>query len=349
MPVRGATVDPPALRAALERLPRVPLAHLPTPLEAAPRLARAAGLASLYVKRDDLTGLALGGNKTRQLEFLLGEARAAGATAIVTGGGVESNHCRQLAAACAKLGLRACLILRGKLPARAEGNALLDALLGAETRPIPAERFYAEFAAAAAAWSSELRARGERPHLIDTLGWDSPSLGVAALGYVRAAFELEEQFATERWRPDVVYVCSGAATQAGLLVAKHALGLAYEIVGISASPFIPDKDQVIARVAGRALRSLGIEASITPADVTNLADQIGPGYGLATPASAEALRLAARLEGLLLDPTYTAKAMAGLLDRARRGIIPEGRAVLFIHTGGAPNLFLERNAEAITA
>ena len=339
-PISGTS----ALADALGGMPRVPLALLPTPLERAPRLGRAIGLPSLHVKRDDLTGLALGGNKARQLEYLLGEARAKHATAVITGAGVESNHCRQLAAACAKLGLRAFLILRGDRPPQPEGNLLLSELVGAECRFIPGERFYADFAGVAEAWARELREAGEVPHLVDTLGWDSHSLGVAALGYVGAALELEEQFDRESWRPDVVYLCSGAATQAGLLVAKHALDLPYEIVGISASPFINDKQEVIASVARRAAALLGIDVAIEAADVTNLSEYIGEGYGMPTAASLDALRLAGRTEGMLLDPTYTSKALAGLIDRRRRGLVDAAASVLFIHTGGAPNLFLARNA-----
>ena len=341
-------LDRTSLAAAVARLPRVALADLPTPLEHASRLGQAIGVERLYVKRDDLTGLALGGNKTRQLEYLLGAALAEGATAVITGAGIESNHCRQVAAACAKLGLRACLIFRGARPPQPEGNLLLDELLGADRRFIPAERFYADFATTAESWTSELRAAGETPYVIDTLGWDSHSLGVAAIGYVQAALELEEQFARERWRPDLVYLCSGAATQAGLLVAKHALGLSYDIVGISASPFIPGKQDIIASVAGRAAALLGLDVRIDPSQVTNLSEYIGEGYGQPTPASGEAIRLAARLEGLLLDPTYTAKALAGLIDRRRRGLVAPAAAVLFIHTGGTPNLFLARNAGMAT-
>ena len=323
------------------------LGHLPTPLDDAPRLAREAGVASLHVKRDDLTGLALGGNKTRQLEYLMGDALAHGATAIITAGGVASNHCRQVAAACARLGLRACLVLRGDPPAQAEGNLLLSRVLGAETRFLPLAQFYERVLATAEEWAAELRAGGETPYLIDTIGWDSASLGIAALGYVDAALELEEQFAREGWRPDLAYLCSGAATQAGLLVARSALDLRYRVVAFSASPFIPDKPAVIATIARRASALLGLDLAFAPADVQNLDDQIGPGYGVATPASREALRLAASLEGLLLDPTYTAKALAGLLDHARTGRIDRSANVLFVHTGGAPNLFVSANAAAL--
>ena len=334
---------------ALSGMPRVSLADLPTPLEPTPRLARAAGLRSLYIKRDDLTGFALGGNKARQLEYLFGDALQHRATAVITGAGVESNHCRMVSAACAKLGMRACLILRGDEPRRVEGNLLLDKLFGAEVRYLAADRFYGEFATTADAWAAELRAAGEVPYLMDTLGSDSASLGIAALGYVQAMVELEGQFAQHGWRPDAIYVCSGAATQAGLLVAKRALDLPYSIVAFSASPFIPNKGDVIAKIATRAARLLGIGLEIAPSDVVNLEEQIGPGYGSSTPASRAALRLAARQEGLLLDPTYTAKALAGLLEHARRGRLDPDASVLFIHTGGTPSLFLARNAEELSA
>ena len=324
------------------------LAHLPTPLEPAPRLGSALGGTAIYVKRDDLTGLALGGNKVRQLEYLLGEAIHAGATAINTGAGVDSNHCRQLAAACAKLGLRACLVLRGERPTRLEGNLLLDAVFGAECRFIPGERFYDEFEQVASGWADALSTQGERPYLINTLGFDTHSVAVAALGYVQAALELEEQLAMLGWRPDVAYFCSGAATQAGLALAGKSLGLQYRLIGISASPFIPNKPAVIAQVATRAARILDLDLTFQPAEISNDDAYIGAGYGALTVASVAALRLAAQTEGLLLDPTYTAKALAGLIDHIGQGRIRADQKVLFLHTGGAPSVFLARN-EAITS
>jgi len=331
------------LRRALGRLPRVRLAQLPTPLEPAPRLGSALGGISIRVKRDDLTGLALGGNKARQLEYLLGEAIHRGATAIITGAGVDSNHCRQLSAACAKLGLRACLVFRGDQPARIEGNLLLDKLFGAECRFIPGERFYDEFDQVASGWADTLSAQGEKPYVINTLGFDSHSVAVAALGYVQAALEMEEQFDTLGWRPDVVYFCSGAATQAGLALARKCLGLPYRLIGISASPFITGKPAVIAQVATRAARILNLDLTFQAAEICNDDAYIGPGYGALTAASVDALRLAARTEGLLLDPTYTAKALGGLVDHIAQGRVPADEKVLFIHTGGAPSLFLARN------
>ena len=334
------------LRRALGRLPRVPLGYWPTPLEPAPRLSNALGGTMIYVKRDDLTGLALGGNKVRQLEYLLGEAIHLGATSIITGAGVDSNHCRQLAAACAKLGLRACLVLRGERPVRMEGNLLLDTLFGAECRFIPTERFYDEFEQVANGWADALSKDGERPYVVNTLGFDTHSVALAALGYAQAALELEEQFELLGWRPDVAYFCSGAATQAGLALAGKSLELPYRLVGISASAFIPDKPTVIAQVATRAARILDLDLTFQPAEISNEDAYIGGGYGALTAASLAALRLAARTEGLLLDPTYTAKALAGLLDHIGQGRIRSHERVLFLHTGGAPSVFLARN-EAI--
>ena len=335
------------LKAALERRPRVRLGHLPTPIEPAPRLSAALGGPDIAVKRDDLTGLALGGNKVRQLEYLLGEALETGATAILTGAGVDSNHCRLLASACARLGLRACLILRGEPPARLEGNLLLDVLFGAEKRFIPADRFYEDFAHVTEVWSAELRAAGERPYVIDTLGWDSHSLDVAALGYVQAALEMEDQFEARGWKPDTVVFCSGAATQAGLVAAQCLLRLPSRLIGVSASPFIANKQAIIAGVATRVLSLLGDARPVAPREVINLDGYIGAGYGALTLASIEAQHLAACTEGLLLDPTYTAKAMAALIDHVRTRRICAGERVLFLHTGGAPAVFLARNEAAV--
>lgn len=339
----SSVTSPADLRTALERLPRIPLARLPTPLEPAPRLGRAVGGVTIYVKRDDLTGMALGGNKVRQLEYLLGEAIDKGATAVISGAGVDSNHCRELSAACAKLGLRACLVLRGDRPSHLEGNLLLDTIFGAELRFIPTDRFYREFDGVASAWASELSANGERPHVINTLGGDSDSVALAAIAYVAAALELEEQFSGIGWRPDAAYFCSGAATQAGLALARKLLALPYRLVGFAASPFIPDKPHVIADIATRAARILGVAASVLPEEIVNDASYIGAGYGALTAASIHALQLAARTEGLLLDPTYTSKALAGLIDHARRGEVRPKEQVLFLHTGGAPAVFLSRN------
>lgn len=346
-PVPVAAARPAQVVQALAALPRVRLAELPTPLQAAPRLSERLGGPEIRVKRDDLTGLALGGNKTRQLEFLLGEALARGATAVLTGAGLQSNHCRQLAAACARLGLRACFLLRGERPPRLEGNLLLDALLGAECRFLAPEWFYTDFSVEAKAWADALAAQGERPYLVDVLGWDSPSLGLAAVGYVNAALEMERQFDESGWRPDALYVCSGAATQAGLTVARRLLDLPYRVVGISASPFIPHKPSVIAAIAQRAAHLIGFDLQVEARDVTNLDEYIGDGYGAPTPLSVEALHLAARTEGLLLDPTYTAKALGALVDHVRRGIVRGDERVLFLHTGGVPGLFLDHARELV--
>jgi len=188
-----------------------------------------------------------------------------------------------------------------------------------------------------------LSAQGERPYVINTLGWDTHSVALAALGYVQAALELEEQFEMLGWRPDVVYFCSGAATQAGLALARKSLALPYRLVGIAASPFIPDKPTVIAQVAMRAAGLLDLDLTFDQAEISNDDAYIGVGYGALTEASVAALRLAARTEGLLLDPTYTAKALAGLVDHIRRGQIRPHERVLFLHTGGAPSVFLSRN------
>jgi len=223
---------------------------------------------------------------------------------------------------------------------------MLDTLFGAECRFVPTERFYNEFEQVARDWADALSSEGERPYIINTLGFDTHSVAVAALGYVQAALELEEQFESLGWRPDVAYFCSGAATQAGLALAGKCLSLPYRLVGISASAFIPEKPTVIAQVATRAARILGLDLTLQPAEITNEDAYIGGGYGELTAASVAALRLAAETEGLLLDPTYTAKALAGLIDHIAQGRVGSRERVLFVHTGGAPSVFLSRN-EAI--
>ena len=240
------------LRGALARLPRVPLAHLPTPLEPAPRLSSALGGTTIYVKRDDLTGLALGGNKVRQLEYLLGEAVHAGATAVVTGAGVDSNHCRQLAAACAKLGLRACLILRGERPARMEGNLLLDTIFGAESGSSRRRGSTTSLnrLRVAGRRRSPRRANGR----MSSTRWGGTPTRSPSPRSATSRRPLSWRSSSRRSAGDRMSRTSALARRLRPASRWHgrALTLPYRLVGISASPFIPDKPTVIAQVAMRA-------------------------------------------------------------------------------------------------
>lgn len=324
-----------AVRSGLERLPRVQLGHLPTPLEECPRLSAALGDVRVWIKRDDCTGLAFGGNKTRQLEYTIGEAVAEGADCIVQGAGSQSNHCRQTAAACAKLGLDCILCLRrdGKA-SPPQGNLLLDQLLGAEIRFFDCE-LGPELEAAKLAVAEELRSKGRKPYVIGEPR--GKILGGAA--YVQMALELAGQLQSQDVRPEFLYICSAGATGAGLLVAHRALSLPCQPVFISPIRWPYDTRDAMARTATALASELGLSLEFRRDDVRLEEDYIGPAYGEVTREAQAALQLAARTEGILLDPVYTAKAMAGMIDHVRRGRVSPGSSLVFVHTGGVPALF----------
>jgi D-cysteine desulfhydrase len=310
------------------------LAHLPTPLEPADRLGKALGLAPgrLWVKRDDCTGLATGGNKARKLELLVADALATGSDVLVTAGGLQSNHARATAAAAARAGLGCVLAFNNASPTRTEGNQLLDALLGAECRylgPLPMD----DLNDAVDHIADELRTAGRRPYVIP-LGGSSP-LGASA--YVIAADEIVAALGHE----DVLVITAtgSGGTQAGLAAR---LGHA-KVVGVDAGALAD---------AGATVRQLTIDVAAfkglpTPTDAPRLLrDQIGAGYGAPTAACRAAIHLAARSEGLLVDPVYSGKALAGLMSFSPAEL--EARAVVFLATGGVPALFTSRYEEWLT-
>lgn len=322
--------------------PRVALAHLPTPLESMPNLSRAVGVEGLFVKRDDCTGLAIGGNKVRQLEFYFGEALARDATVVLITGAVQSNFARCTAAAAAKLGLRSLLQLENRVEGMTSeyhrsGNVLLARLFGAEIRSYPegedesgADRSLDELAA-------ELTAQGERPYVIHLSAGHRP---LGALAYVEAAGELLEQASDMGVDFASIVVASGSAqTHAGLLVGLHALGRGeIRVCGICVRRRADLQRERVLRCARAVQDLLGLDARVDLEHVDVSDGHLGPGYGRPTPESEEAIRLAARHEGLVMDPVYTGKALAGMLSFARAGEF-EGRPAVFMHTGGTPALF----------
>jgi L-cysteate sulfo-lyase len=326
----------------LPDLPRFPLAHLPTPLEPLDRLrrhlAKDGGCPRLYIKRDDCTGLALGGNKTRKAEYLIGAALAAGATAVVTEGGLQSNHVRQIAAAAAKAGLKCHLVLNHNVPIstalyRENGNLLLDRLLGAtvhlcgyhETRTDGVARVVAMLCDA-----------GEAPYVIPTGG----SNETGALGYVVSALELLEQAKAAGIRIDrVLFATSSGGTQAGLVVGMALAGAEIQVLGIDieneADALLPE----VRRIAAGCAKKIGLKTPPRDDAFHIQSGYAGAGYGIPTPAMREAVELLARLEGIVLDPVYAGKAMAGLIDLVRSGRIGADETIVFIHTGGMPAMF----------
>jgi D-cysteine desulfhydrase family pyridoxal phosphate-dependent enzyme len=316
-------------------LPRFPLAHLPTPLEAAPRLSAALGGPRVLIKRDDLTGLALGGNKTRKLEYLIADALGQRATVVITAGGTVSNHCRQTAAAARIAGLR-CVLVHNCHEADPEiqGNFLLSHLFGAEFRFVREE---SERPAMMEAVAAELRAAGERPYIIP--GGGSNPLGATA--YVQAMFELVEQLQAMGEAATHLYVTASTSggTFAGLALGAKLARASFELVGIVIEDDAAATAAVVAPLANATAEFLGVAERVTAADL-NLDDRfVGPGYATPTEGCLEAITLAARTEGLLLEPVYTGKTLAGLIAHARSGRLGKQDTVVFLHTGGAPALF----------
>jgi D-cysteine desulfhydrase family pyridoxal phosphate-dependent enzyme len=322
----------------MKQLPRVSLAHLPTPIDELPRLSQELGGPRLLVKRDDQTGLATGGNKTRKLEFLIADALAQGADVVITAGAAQSNHCRQTAAAAARVGLACALVLGGEPPQVPEGNLLLDQLLGAQIHWTGPHRRGEQLEEIA----DELRAAGRQPYLIP-YGGSNP---IGATGYVVAMQELSDQLTAEYSYPQgidrIVIASSSGGTQAGLVVGARAVGFGGQILGIGI-----DKGEAgdepypvhLAKLANATAVHVGLDADFTLDDFVVNQDYLGGGYGVVGELEREAIRLTARLEGLLLDPVYTGRAMGGLIDMIRHGVIGPDETVLFWHTGSAPSLF----------
>lgn len=320
----------------LQSVPRVPLAFLPTPLMEAPRLAAAIGGPGLWIKRDDLTGFGFGGNKIRGLEFLLADALAQGADTLVTGAAPQSNYIRATAATAARAGLKMVAIYSGTPPAQVQGNYRLTCLLGADMR-FTGDPDRASVDGAIEAIGLELRAAGRRPYTIPRGG--ASVLGT--LGYVLAAYELAEQCAAQDMVPDALVLATGSCgTHAGLLAGVRVLQLPWRVEGFTVSRPVDEVRTRVQTLAQAAIERLGLSKTIALDDVIVHGGFIGPGYGVPTPEGAEAIRLAARCEGIFLDPTYTGKAMAGFLAHTRAGHFRHNEMVIFLHTGGEPALFV---------
>jgi L-cysteate sulfo-lyase len=321
----------------LARFPRARFAHLPTPLEAAPRLGAEIGAPGLFIKRDDCTGLAGGGNKTRKLEFLLGDALAQGADTLVTQGAVQSNHVRQTAAAAARFGLACEIILEERTGSKAidyngSGNVLLDRLLGASIRNVPGGT---DMNAELAKTAETVRARGGKPYVIPGGG----SNAIGALGYVDCAIELVRQADEQGLVIDRIVTATGSAgTHAGLVAGLALIGADIPVLGIGVRAPRDVQEANVHKLAVDTAALLGHEGRVTREMTVANCDYVGAGYGLIDEGVIDALKLAARTEGLLFDPVYAGKALKGLIALGRQGAFA-GQTVVFLHTGGAQGLF----------
>jgi 1-aminocyclopropane-1-carboxylate deaminase/D-cysteine desulfhydrase-like pyridoxal-dependent ACC family enzyme len=334
---------------SIERLPRVELGHLPTPLEEAPRLANSLGLDQLWIKRDDLTGLALGGNKARKLEYILGEAVALGADTVITSAGLQSNRARMTAAACRRVGLECVLLLCSNYGVNAPiGNLMLDEVFGADIRFSSAPDSYSEQALAEAQGiAAELANAGRRAYLTD-VGRRPEPLG--EVGYYVGALELVDQCRAAGFEPGAVLLaCGSGSQQAGVLVGLGAVGLPTRVIGISLQSESGDRPAVVAHLARQLAEWLGLGARVGVEDVIVDDHASAAGHGPPDAAAVSAVRLAAQREGLLLDPIYMGKVVAAVPGLLRRGLIPADQPVVIWHTGGTPAIFVHSDALSRTA
>jgi L-cysteate sulfo-lyase len=342
------------IRSRIARFPRVELIHRPTPLRKLERLTEELGGPEIYIKRDDLTGLAFGGNKSRKLEFIIRDALDKRCDTVITWGSLQSNWCLQTAAAATKHGLKTILVLFRSydLPPGCDGNMLLERILGADMRILdPPARGKVVKLEDTIALMSEIaddeRRKGRRPYVVAVGGsmvagdMDRP---LGAVSYVDAFAEMLEQTSDLGFVPDaVVHATGSGGTQAGLLVGAGALTDACRVVGISVSD---DKDTFagyVADIREAVHEAMGLGAAIGRQDIVVLDDYMKDGYGIVNRAVADVLRFFFMTEGVVLDPVYTAKAMIGLIDLVRKGRFMPGEKVVFFHTGGTPALFPNRD------
>ena len=316
----------------MKKIPRLKFAHLPTPVEELPRLTEYLDGPRLLVKRDDQTGLAFGGNKTRKLEFLVAEAQAQGAKMLISAGAVQSNHCRQTAAAAARFGFECTLVLTGDMPSQPSANLLLDKMFGMEivnvTDRADRDRVLQE------TFDNAVQ-DGKKPYLVP-YGGSSP---IGALGYAFAIEELVAQGIKADW---IVFGTSSGGTHAGLTLGKRVFDFKGKILGVSIDETEEWLKAKVSALASDASELLGARIDFSPENVIATEAYCQAGYGVLTEAERGAVNLFARNEGLLLDPVYTGRAAAGLIDLIRKGFFKKDETVLFWHTGGSPVLFADK-------
>ena len=321
----------------MKSITRLNFAHLPTPIEELPRLTKALGGPRLFVKRDDQTGLAFGGNKTRKLEFLVAEAREQGAKMLISAGAIQSNHCRQTVAAAARFGFDCTLVLTGDKPSQSSANFLLDQLFGAEIITVANRKdrdriLHETF--------DQALASDKKPYLVP-YGGSSPA---GALAYAFAMEELMKQNGQVDW---IVFATSSGGTHAGLILGQLVFGFKGKILGISIDEPEAQLKTHVSELATQASEKLGERIEFTGADVLANENYCQAGYGVFGAGEREAIKMFASNEGLLLDPVYTGRAAAGMIDLIRKGFFKKEETVLFWHTGGQPALFADKYSQDI--
>ena len=321
------------IREAIAKVPRVKLALTPTPLHEATALAGQLGGPRIFLKRDDLTGVAFGGNKTRNLEFRLAKTMSENSDVVIVGLDLQSNSARQTVGCCNKLGLKTILVLEGERPADVQGNLLVDFLLGAEVHFAPtreAQRAMLDELA------GRVRSEGKVAHILN----DNPMFDVAsAIAYIECTMEILEQLEAEGLRPNAVYMSSSGKGGAGPVMAQKLFTLDCEMRCVTATKEYDDIPGRTAEIANRTAEYLGLSLRVKASDVVNYRDQVGQSYGIPTQAGNEAVKLFATTEGVVLDPVYTGKAAAGMIQHIREGQFGAGDVVVFVHTGGTPAMF----------
>ena len=325
----------------ISRFPRLHFAHLPTPLEPLENLSKLLGGPQIFIKRDDCTGLATGGNKTRKLEFLIGEALQNNSDTVITQGATQSNHVRQTAAICARMRLRCEIILEHRTGSEdpeylENGNVLLDRLFGASIKTVPAGT---EMDAALEESAEEIRKNGGTPYIIPG-GGSNPT---GALGYVNCAMELVGQLNDRGLKVDHLVTATGSAgTQAGLVTGMEGTRSGIPVLGICVGAEKKSQEEKVFDLVQRTTEFLEISENVNRDAVVANGDYVGPGYGKPTEGMIEAVQLLAREEGILLDPVYSGKGMAGMIDLVRKGNFSKSENVVFLHTGGSAALFAYR-------
>jgi len=348
--VTNDVISKEALKSLIDEFPRRALCHLPTPFERMCNLSRELGEVNLFIKRDDQTGLAFGGNKSRKLDFIMADVLAQKADSVITWGGMQSNWCRQTAAAARRMGVKPILILfkRASLPMECDGNLLLGSILGADIRTIELEpgQSFMEIRAVEEILKTiveEERRAGHHPYIAPIGGTfleGSMSQPLGAISYVNALIELVEQAEAEDVRIDyLVHATGSGSTQAGLIVGAKLLDPQVKIIGISVCEDLKTITRVVKTIAHHTFAALKLETELNGTDIRIFEEYLGGGYGILDHETTRALRLVAETEGILLDPVYTGKAMAGLIALTKQGYFEKGANVVFLHSGGTPALF----------